>query len=107
MSRDEYWHGNDVRVLREYIKADRYRQERQNNEAWLQGMYFFDALSTALANFGLKKGTPPRKYAEKPYDLGIREKTAAEKKREVEAKRMKAYLYFDGLIKKQNAREGE
>lgn len=105
MSREEYWNGNDPAVLREYIEADKLRQERQNGEAWLQGVYIYEALTTALSNAFSKKGTPPKRYAEKPYDLGIREKTEAEKQREIEEQRKKAYLYFDGLVKAHNQQQ--
>ena len=106
MSREEYWNGNDYRVLKEYIEADKFRQERQNSEAWLQGMYFYQGVSTALHNAFAKKGTPPQKYPDKPYDIGTREKTEAEKRREAEKQRMQAYLYFDGLVQAYNAKHG-
>lgn len=82
MSREEYWNSNDPQILREYIEADRLRQERQNAEAWLQGMYFFTALSTALANFGAQKGTQPKQYPEKPFEISKPKKTKRDEKQE-------------------------
>ena len=43
------------------------RQEQEDYNAWLQGMYFYEALSVALANSFRKRGSPAAKYSEEPY----------------------------------------
>ena len=50
-------------------------QEMQNQFAWLQGMYIYEALcdvSPVLHAFA-KRGARPMPYAEKPYDLHPRQ----------------------------------
>ena len=65
-----------------------------NHNAWLHGLYVFDAVSTVFYNAFKKKNDPNKHYAEKPYDFKPdREKTEAEKaelKAAVKASRLNA-----------------
>ena len=100
MSSAEYWTG-DPSLVRYYRQAYQIRQEEQNNNAWLQGLYVYDAVSTALYNFGLvlgKGNKPLKKYAEKPYTFHNREKTEAEKAREVAAEQRKAAAWMEQFV---------
>lgn len=78
--------------------ADGY-QRRTNYEAWLDGMYCYDALCCVIQNAFRKKSDPPAKYPEKPYELFEREKTEAEKQKEAEEERKKAIAYFNSFAK--------
>ena len=66
MSSAEYWTGDPV-LARYFREAYQLKQEQQDYNAWLQGMYFYEALSTALPNAFRKKGTPTLNYTEQPY----------------------------------------
>lgn len=74
MSYDEFWN-QDVALVGVYRKADELRQRRQNQMAWLQGMYIYQALCDVSPIFHAfaKKGTKPQPYVEEPYPI-----TAAE-----------------------------
>ena len=49
-----------------YINKIKQESEKNNYNAWLQGLYFFNGLSVALANsFGKEK----QKYPEYPYGM--------------------------------------
>lgn len=78
---DEFWHGDYTR-LKYYDRAYKLKTKMKNHELWLQGMYFYDAVSTALHNGFLKKGESVKHYAEKPYQ--IFELTEEEKEKEKE-----------------------
>ena len=65
---------------------------------WLQGLYFYDALSVALKNALAKKGTRPAKYMEEP--LRITPFTQEEKELQAEKERQKTIDYFSNLEKK-------
>lgn len=81
----DYWHG-DYSLLRFYVEADEIRQERENKNAWLQGMYVYDAvgsLAPILHAFS-KRGTKPRKYPDEPYAI-TEKQIKARKKRDEEA----------------------
>lgn len=68
MTYDEYWNGNPYLVV-DYRKAHKAKQEQRNWEMWLQGLYFFNALSVANANLHRGKGKPAEKYMEKPIEI--------------------------------------
>lgn len=82
MTPEQYWEG-DSELVRYYRKADEIRLERRNQELWLQGMYFYEAMCDAsplLQGFA-KKGTKPLPYVDKPYPL-----TDKRRKQDTEAK---------------------
>ena len=101
MSYAEYWEG-DPSLAQYYRKAYRLRQEEINNNAWLQGMYIYDAVSTALYNAlrGFGKQKPPAKeYAKQPYPLNNKVKTEAEKAKEVRSEQEKAAVWMENFVR--------
>jgi hypothetical protein len=101
MSYAEYWEG-DSSLTRAYRKAYQIKQEEINNNAWLQGLYVYDAVSTALHNAlrGMGKSKPPaREYAKKPYEFKNKEKTEAEKAKEVEFEQQKAAAWMENFVR--------
>ena len=85
MSVKEFWEENPDLFWAyrfSYYERKKLNEREKNFELWLQGAYFFDAVSVALANsFG--KGNKVHKYAEKPYCL-TKEDEEEEKKKEKE-----------------------
>lgn len=65
MTYDEYWHG-DVHMARAFYKADRLRQKRMNDEAWLYGAYVGKAIEATICNAFRKSGSPPAEYPKEP-----------------------------------------
>lgn len=60
-----------------YLDAEEYRKERVNYEMWLQGLYFNNAVGSALAMaFWNKKGLKPDGYIKYPIAITKREKEA-------------------------------
>ena len=51
-----------------YIEKIKRNREIKNEELWLQGAYFYEAISVALSNAFSKKHS---NYAEKPYNLFV------------------------------------
>ncbi len=100
MSYAEYWEG-DPKLAQYYRKAYRIKQEEINNNAWLQGLYIYDAMSTALYNAlrGLgKQKPPPKNYAKQPYDFNNKVKTEVEKAKEVEIEQEKAAAWMENFV---------
>lgn len=95
MTYEQYWHG-DVSLTRTFIEADKIRQRRKNEDAWLQGMYIYDALARVSPIFRAfaPRGTKASPYPTKPYDLDGKEKTKADKAQAEENERLKAVLFF-------------
>jgi hypothetical protein len=98
MSYAEYWVG-DPALARYYRKAYQIKQDEINNNAWLQGMYVYDAIATALHNALGGKNTRPRKYAEKPYNFNTKEKSEVEKAAEVEREQQKAAAWMENFVR--------
>lgn len=101
MSYAEYWEG-DSTLARYYRKAYQIKQDEINNNAWLQGMYIYDAVSTALHNAlrGMGKNKPPvQSYAKQPYEFKNKVKTEAEKAKEVEMEQDKAAAWMENFVR--------
>ena len=99
MSYAEYWEG-DCSLARYYRKAYQIKQEELNHNAWIQGLYVYDAVSTVVYNALKSKNDPRKSYVEKPYDFKpTREKTEAEKAQEVEVEQQKAAAWMDNLLR--------
>ena len=101
MSYAEYWEG-DPKLTQYYRKAYQMKQEEINYNAWLQGMYIYDATSTALYNAlrGMGKTKPPPKdYAKQPYELYKKNKTEQEKAKEVEIEQEKAAAWMENFVR--------
>lgn len=70
MTEEQYW-DRDCMLVVAYRKAEEFRISRRNQEMWLQGAYFYDALcrvSPILHAFA-KNGTKPISYLSEAYPL--------------------------------------
>ena len=76
MSSTEYWDG-DNSLPKYFRKAFKMRQENINHEAWLHGLYVYDALLSAMSHMDQKKSNH-KNYAEKPYDFTPRKEERVE-----------------------------
>ena len=88
MSYDEFWDG-DVSRVKAYRTANELRDKRRNQELWLQGMYFYEALcdASALFRFTMKKTIKPEPYLKEPYPITaaeVRERMIREQKEKEE-----------------------
>ncbi len=93
MTEAQYWDG-DPALPQYYRKADELRMERQNEEAWLQGMYVYDAIIrlTPILHAFAKKGAKPKPYVEEPYPI-------IQKKQEDKQQRKEKSVSDKGLAK--------
>lgn len=111
VSYDDYWYG-DFTKLRFYREAEEYRQERDNDAAWLQGMYVYEAvgcLAPILHAFA-KRGTKPVKYPEKPYSITERQRKAEEEKEQAKRKteiEAQAQSWISAMRKKFTGKESK
>ena len=88
-----------------YRQADEIRQNRRNQELWLQGMYIYEALCdvSPVLNAFAKRGTKPNPYTDHPYPLSTKDR-AAEKKLREQRDREKARRYMESQMAKLNKR---
>lgn len=108
MTHDQYWHG-DPELVKFYREAERLSRKKSNYDAWLQGLYVYEAIASlapVLQAFA-KKGTKARPYSKEPYDVvekSEREQEAERKRKaeEAERERQKAIAYFSALEQRWN-----
>ncbi len=82
VSFDEFWNG-DYTQLKYRIEANRLMLEERNREMWIQGMYVYDAVTTAMYNANRGK-KPQKEYMDKP----IRITKPSEEEKEAEAQKI-------------------
>ncbi len=95
MTYDEYWN-QDCLLTKYYREAEKLKNDRMNQELWLQGMYIYDALCCVapVMHAMAKSGTKPLPYPERPYPLAEED---IEKRREEEERtnRKRARAVFE------------
>lgn len=104
MSEEQYW-DRDCLLVKFYREAEEMRKERVNQEAWLQGLYVYDAvvrIAPVLHAFA-KKGTKPRPYVEEPYPISKKDVGNAEVKKE-KVESQKGMLYMQAFMVSNNKR---
>lgn len=70
MTYDQFWR-DDPELVRAYRKAHELKRAWDNEQAWLHGLYIYEALcdvSPVLHAFA-KRGTKPSLYASEPYPV--------------------------------------
>ena len=101
MSAEQFWN-QDSSLLIAYRKAWAIKQDHENHLAWLQGMYFYEALcdvSPILRAFA-KDGTRAHPYAKKPYEF---EKPKKKNKEESDRKKTEStFNYMQNLMMRFN-----
>jgi hypothetical protein len=101
MTYEQFWDG-ETTAHRCFREAKKIRISEQNQMAWLQGMYVYEAIgSLAPALKAFAKGKP-KPYPKEPYDLFEAERKAREEREERERyERIKAKVAAFAARKKQ------
>jgi len=91
MTYEQYWYG-DPWMVTEFADAYLLKRRARNEELWLEGVYFANAMGITLNNaFNKSK----KKYLDKPLD--IFGKTAAEKEQEKRNQRKRVIEWLENL----------
>lgn len=90
MTYEQFWYG-DVRAFKSFVDADIERQKRKNEEFWLQGLYIYDAFSSALQNAFSKPGSHTEGYTKTPYPLFEKSEEEKQAEREEQEEKEKAF----------------
>ena len=102
MSAEQYWDASPVLAVY-YRKAYKLKREVENENAWLQGFYFFYGVSVAISNAIRKRGQKAKKYIEKPID--IFPLTKKEKRVREQQEYIRMQKQFQSLQQMQKARK--
>lgn len=95
MTEEQFWE-RDCTLVKYYREAEEIKKDRENQMAWLQGMYVYDAIarvSPILKAFG-KKGTKAQPYVSEPYPISKKAVEESQRKRE-EIDRLKAKRFME------------
>lgn len=98
MTYDQFWDGSPYLAIT-FRKAYKLRRQIGNEQAWLQGLYVYNAFEVCLGNAFSKKGSKRLKYIEQPID--IFPPTEAEKKRREQAEYAKMQKALEAMIASQ------
>lgn len=104
MTEEQYW-DRDCCLVKFYRQAEDLRKERVNEEAWLQGMYVYDAIAriAPILHAFAKKGTKAQPYVEEAYPINKKTMDKVKLKKE-KAKSNKGLQYMQAYMAKNNAR---
>ena len=102
MSYTEFWDEPPFLAVA-YRKAYRLKREIENEQAWLQGLYVYDAFAVCMANAFSKRGTKRQNYFEKPID--IFPLTEREKKERENAEFAKMQATMESMIQEQRRKK--
>ena len=86
MPNKEFWE-EDPELLwayrKSYIAKKKFQSEIQNYNAWLNGLYVYDAINKSIYNnFNRKGNQKTLNYIEKPYDFNAKHKDKKELEKE-------------------------
>lgn len=104
MTEEQYW-DSDCSLVKYYREAEELRNEKLNQQAWLQGMYFYDALArvSPILHAYAKKGTKAKPYVEEPYPIS--KKSVEEQKAQKEkVQSQKGWRYMQAYMVNNNKR---
>lgn len=94
----EQFYNEDVTLATVYRKAYEIKNERDNNQLWLQGMYIYDAVSTTIYNvFCRKAGQPASSYPKNPYPINQKQ-LEEDHEKSVERERAKAKVWMENWV---------
>lgn len=100
MSYDLYWY-EDPLLIRDFLKAEKYRQERETYMAWLNGAYVRAAIASSIGNAFIKKGMPANEYPDPPKFSAEEESMETEEQMEErdEQEALLARIYMDNMVR--------
>lgn len=97
MTVDQFYN-DDVTLANTYRKAYDIKNERDNSQLWLQGMYIYDAIATSIYNaFCRKAGQQAATYTSKPYPINQKQLDDDHEKI-VERERAKAKVWMENWV---------
>ena len=102
MSYTEFWDEPPFLAVA-YRKAYRLKREIENEQAWLQGLYVYDAFAVCMANAFSKRGSKRQNYFERPID--IFPLTEREKKERENAEFAKMQAVMESMIQEQRRKK--
>lgn len=89
-----YWDG-EAEAAKYYREADKIKQDRVNEQTWLQGLYVYDVIASLQPSLNPFAKGRPKDYLPKPLEL--RAKTKPKSKREEDKRIDAGRSFFEAL----------
>lgn len=91
--------------MKYYREAEELRNEKLNQQAWLQGRYIYDALNrvSPILHAFAKKGTKAQPYVEQAYPISKRSAQEAKENKE-KANAQKGIRFMEAYMVQNNKR---
>ena len=102
MSYAEFW-DEPSSLAAVYREAYKLKREIDNEQAWLQGLYVFDAFAVCLSNAFAHRGAKKQNYLERPID--IFPLTEQEKKRRQQEENAKMQAAMESMRKQRQRKK--
>ena len=102
MTYEQFWDESPYLAVA-FRKAFRLRRQVENEQAWLQGFYFYQGVDVNLSNAFSKQGSKKQYYFDKPID--IFPLTEREKKIREAQENMKMEAALKEIMRKQRQRK--
>jgi len=102
MSYTEFWDEPPFLAVA-YRKAYRLKREIENEQAWLQGLYVYDAFAVCMSNAFSKRGSKRQNYFEKPIDIFPLTEREKAKREQAEFEKMQAAM--ESMIQEQRRKK--
>ena len=96
MTYEQYWYGDPL-MVRAFYKADKIRQEREDYNAWTQGMYVLSALNASVGNM-LRKSGQPAKYPTEPFSVTEKKERQRQKEIDEEQEALLAQAWMSSFV---------
>lgn len=82
----DLFYNQDATIVCAYREADKMLRHRKNEELWLQGYYFYNAICSAspLLNAFAEKGTHAKPYLTQPIAVTVEDQQARQAKEDEE-----------------------
>ena len=91
MSYEEFWDKPPILAVA-FRKAYRIKRQVENEQAWLQGFYVYDAFAVCLSNAFARRGSKKQNYLEKPLDIFPLTESEKKRREEEEMARMQKVM---------------
>ena len=77
MTNEEFWY-EQPRLAKAFREAQKLRNDKLNQQLWLQGLYNYDAFSVVVSNAFGKQGAKKPTYLKEPLELHPHKQTPEE-----------------------------
>ena len=91
MTYEQFWE-QDCELVKFYRKAAMINRDLRNQDAWIQGLYFYEALCKASPAFRSMGASTPQPYRSDPFDFSVPEKERKKKQERASDNKAKAVM---------------